>query len=174
MADEVLDPSPEATMSDTCLICLEVLGKPVVKLPCEHAFCSACMEQWRSKYDAASTRTCPHCRAPLPPTRAMVGQLQANRDFVRRLQDLLSLEVISVDEFCAPGGTTYSMGDIPDIAKGLVGNERDPDQQQHLMRTWLSIKLEKHKEITESLERCRGYFKRRRGGRSGGSAQRNW
>ena len=52
-----------AAETHKCLICLEAPVDPI-ELPCKHSFCRKCMEQLRKK---GVSRSCPLCRAPLPP-----------------------------------------------------------------------------------------------------------
>ncbi|KAG8176663.1 hypothetical protein JTE90_029310 [Oedothorax gibbosus] len=53
----ILDKVTSEPLSDTdeCIICME--RKPEVTLPCAHAYCLFCIEQWN-----VSNKTCPMCR----------------------------------------------------------------------------------------------------------------
>eukprot|EP00574_Skeletonema_japonicum_P011383 CAMPEP_0201713874 /NCGR_PEP_ID=MMETSP0593-20130828/558_1 /ASSEMBLY_ACC=CAM_ASM_000672 /TAXON_ID=267983 /ORGANISM="Skeletonema japonicum, Strain CCMP2506" /LENGTH=416 /DNA_ID=CAMNT_0048203079 /DNA_START=20 /DNA_END=1270 /DNA_ORIENTATION=+ len=74
-----------------CVICLEPAKKPV-KLPCKHQFCGECFEGWRSKYVLSSEsteifeRTCPSCRAPIPPSKEQVSVLKATRLMMQKYE----------------------------------------------------------------------------------------
>ena len=78
--------------NEECVICQDVLKHPIT-LPCKHQFCSNCLEQWRSKYDATATkhRTCPSCRSKIPVTREMLAQLELFRltaeEFTSKLEN---------------------------------------------------------------------------------------
>jgi hypothetical protein len=48
-------------LMEECAICTEVLGapdRPAAQLPCGHAFCCACVEEWTR----SGRSDCPHCR----------------------------------------------------------------------------------------------------------------
>jgi len=50
---------------DDCPICFSSLaGRPVKRLPCGHSVCTKCVVEIRAK---GVSKTCPLCRAPLPP-----------------------------------------------------------------------------------------------------------
>lgn len=57
----ILDKIMCETESEECIICME--RKPEVTLPCAHAYCLFCIEQWN-----VSNKTCPVCRAAMENT----------------------------------------------------------------------------------------------------------
>ena len=77
----------DTSKSSSCPICQEDEIKDPVQLPCEHAFCGMCLEQWRSKYDLYSERTCPMCRKSIPPTREMLRQLEGFKITLEALKE---------------------------------------------------------------------------------------
>ena len=67
--------APDSDDDKQCAICLDVIKEPAVTLPCNHKYCSGCLESWRSKFNAtASNKSCPQCRKKIPPTRQMYAQ----------------------------------------------------------------------------------------------------
>ena len=60
-----------AAEAEQCLICLEPPREPT-RLPCGHAFCTACVVELRAK---GVSDACPLCRAPLPPGREKLFEL---------------------------------------------------------------------------------------------------
>ena len=72
----------------TCGICLEDSKDPL-GLPCGHAFCAGCLNEWRSRYGVGEEmrRKCPICRARIPPSKEMVTALLAWRTSKQRLED---------------------------------------------------------------------------------------
>ncbi|GIY96424.1 RING finger protein 141 [Caerostris extrusa] len=62
-ADEhkIMNEAEAETESEECIICME--RKPEITLPCAHAYCLFCIEQWN-----VSNRTCPVCRAAMENT----------------------------------------------------------------------------------------------------------
>lgn len=53
---------------EDCTICTEQLGsaeRPAVQLPCGHAFCKVCVEEWQR----AKHTDCPQCRQDFQPSR---------------------------------------------------------------------------------------------------------
>ena len=75
---------------EECGICLDALTNPVA-LPCSHKFCSECLNGWRSKYgvksgDKETNTKCPLCREKIPPSKEMISQLKALRNFLGRLE----------------------------------------------------------------------------------------
>ena len=65
-------PIDEKTVS--CAICLNILYVPVSVGPCNHKYCSMCIQRWcyedtkRQRHDAnnnPSNRSCPNCRAQI-------------------------------------------------------------------------------------------------------------
>jgi hypothetical protein len=73
---DTTDDADGQDIGEECAICQEPLAeKERVTLPCQHSYCSDCLQSWRSKYDSSSGRTCPQCRQTIPPTKEMVNQL---------------------------------------------------------------------------------------------------
>ncbi|EFQ30190.1 uncharacterized protein GLRG_05334 [Colletotrichum graminicola M1.001] len=58
----------------TCPVCLDdfATGTVAARLPCDHVFCSACIEHWVSNH----TFTCPMCRFNLETGSAQVEDCQ--------------------------------------------------------------------------------------------------
>jgi len=77
--------------ADECGICLETLNTAVT-LPCNHKFCAACLDGWKSKFGSTNkkerSKSCPLCREKIPPSKDMIIQLeyhrQVKRDFEAR------------------------------------------------------------------------------------------
>lgn len=70
--------------SGECTICQDAFKDPIT-LPCGHMYCSICLDEWRSKYDSKSKRTCPLCRKKIPLSKQMLNQLDhyiSYRDFL--------------------------------------------------------------------------------------------
>ncbi|GIY20993.1 RING finger protein 141 [Caerostris darwini] len=59
--DKIMNEAEAETESEECIICME--RKPEITLPCAHAYCLFCIEQWN-----VSNRTCPVCRAAMENT----------------------------------------------------------------------------------------------------------
>ncbi|GFU08987.1 RING finger protein 141 [Trichonephila clavipes] len=57
----IIDKIMNETDAEECIICME--RKPEVTLPCAHAYCLFCIEQWN-----VSNKTCPVCRAAMENT----------------------------------------------------------------------------------------------------------
>jgi hypothetical protein len=128
---------------EVCSICLETLSQPI-QLPCHHSFCSTCLEGWRSKYDARSKRTCPQCRANMPPTKEMVDQLNVNRKLCHRIEEKLS----------SPGPLDVEDPKFaldPEVVQAIQSIE-DPDLQQQLLRAAAQSSLEKLQEAVAQME----------------------
>ena len=69
-----------ANEEEECGICLDALTNPIA-LPCNHKFCSECLNCWRSKYgvrseDNEANTKCPLCREKIPPTKEMLSRLR--------------------------------------------------------------------------------------------------
>mmetsp|Transcript_20210 Transcript_20210/g.47493 ORF Transcript_20210/g.47493 Transcript_20210/m.47493 type:complete len:410 (+) Transcript_20210:364-1593(+) len=80
----------ELDSDKSCGICLEESMKDPLHLPCDHSFCSGCLNQWRSKYgliDEDTKRRCPICRARIPPSKEMVSQLASYRARKQKLEE---------------------------------------------------------------------------------------
>jgi len=76
--------------NDECGICLETLNSAVT-LPCNHKFCAACLDGWKSKFGAQyqkkeKTKLCPLCRKKIPPSKDMLLQLEYHRKEKLRLE----------------------------------------------------------------------------------------
>ena len=90
---------------EECLICLETDLKDPIQLPCHHRFCSTCLDQWRSKFDLSSQRTCPTCRQKIPPSKEMLHQLTGYKQRLIDLKERLnSSEPFVFDEAIQRGG----------------------------------------------------------------------
>ena len=73
----------DQTANDECGICLETLNTAVT-LPCNHKFCAACLDGWKSKFGAQyrkkeKTKLCPLCRKKIPPSKEMLSSLEFHR-----------------------------------------------------------------------------------------------
>lgn len=100
-----------------CSICLDTFKDPV-SLPCNHKFCSKCFGEWRYKYDSTqSHRTCPVCRANIPPTRGMVIDMEG----VKQMEGCL------IKALNSPGPM-----DIPSLLPG--GNSDITIDRKHVIR----------------------------------------
>ena len=66
---------------EECGICLDELTNPVA-LPCNHKFCSECLDGWRSKYGAKSgdKETNTKCPTQFKSWRITKSQLEAEGD----------------------------------------------------------------------------------------------
>jgi len=70
--------------ADECGICLETLTSAVT-LPCNHKFCAACLDGWKSKFGSVfslkeeKSKLCPLCRKKIPPSKDMLIQLEYHR-----------------------------------------------------------------------------------------------
>jgi len=67
---------------DECGICLDTLTAAVT-LPCNHKFCAACLDGWKSKFSSSfkkeRSKSCPLCREKIPPSKDMFIQLDYHR-----------------------------------------------------------------------------------------------
>ena len=82
------------TVNDECGICLEILTAAVT-LPCNHKFCSNCLDGWKSKFGSPKgsskskkerSKSCPLCRKKIPPSKDMMMQLKCHRDLKRQME----------------------------------------------------------------------------------------
>jgi len=116
---------------DCCSICLEVLGDPIVELPCHHKFCASCLNQWRSKFDIQSTKTCPECRRQIPPTKDMIRQMKLYEQKLAQLRERLSsLAPFVFPEEIQPGGFARMVDQVE--IQGI--QEAPADQHDKLFR----------------------------------------
>uniref|UniRef100_A0A3B5R2H8 Uncharacterized protein n=1 Tax=Xiphophorus maculatus TaxID=8083 RepID=A0A3B5R2H8_XIPMA len=53
--------NPELKEKFCCMICLDLLGDPVI-LPCGHNYCKNCIERWWNEKEPSDTYSCPACR----------------------------------------------------------------------------------------------------------------
>ncbi|XP_027875648.1 tripartite motif-containing protein 65-like [Xiphophorus couchianus] len=53
--------NPELKEKFCCMICLDLLGDPVI-LPCGHNYCKNCIERWWNEKEPSDTYSCPVCR----------------------------------------------------------------------------------------------------------------
>lgn len=99
-----------------CPLCLEQLDASAKVLPCQHTFCTPCLQRQES---AHSQLLCPECRAPVP--ARTVGELPPNLLLVRLLEGLQGS--------AGPSRSTQTARYAVPLARGsLTGRE---DQQQH-------------------------------------------
>ena len=98
---------------DTCGICLGPWAKPI-GLPCGHTFCDSCLSGWRSRYGVGDKmrNKCPNCRAQIPPTREMVGQLHFYMSDVQKYEEMGTTNT---------GAYKYALGRLQIIEKDLEG-----------------------------------------------------
>jgi len=143
------DAAADAGGEEVCSICLDPLQK-AIKLPCNHEFCSSCIEKWRSKYDFESQRTCPHCRANLPPTREMVAQLQTYRQMISSIEALLESPLP-----ISPTDPALFM--LRDSSLCLNFSQiEDPIEQQVFFRSAIEMRLNHSRQHVRSLEQIVG------------------
>jgi len=75
--------------ADECGICLETLNTAVT-LPCNHKFCAACLDGWKSKFVTPSekekSKSCPLCRKKIPPSKEMLIELEYHRTEILKLE----------------------------------------------------------------------------------------
>ena len=75
--------------ADECGICLETLNTAVI-LPCNHKFCSNCLDGWKSKFapsEKEKSKSCPLCRETIPPSKEMLIQLEYHRTEILKLEE---------------------------------------------------------------------------------------
>ena len=127
--------------ADECGICLETLNTAVI-LPCNHKFCSNCLDGWKSKFGAQyrkkeKTKLCPLCRKKIPPSKDLVIQLEYHRRLKRKLEakgdttsrlymnqlrDIKDLEE-QIGDYEGEGLDYDGCIEIPkEIAKAVMGN----------------------------------------------------
>ena len=81
------------TADDECGICLETLAAAAVTLPCNHKFCTSCLDAWKSKFASIlrvkekKSKSCPLCRKKIPPSKDMMIQLEYHRKQKRRYEE---------------------------------------------------------------------------------------
>ncbi|XP_055926232.1 RING finger protein 141-like isoform X2 [Argiope bruennichi] len=61
LLNKIINETDIETDTEECIICME--RKPEITLPCAHAYCLFCIEQWN-----VSNKTCPVCRAAMEST----------------------------------------------------------------------------------------------------------
>jgi RING-type zinc-finger/Ankyrin repeats (many copies) len=140
-----------------CSICLEKLNKPV-KLPCNHSFCTPCLDQWRSKYSVhdLTSKKCPQCRANLPPTREMVAYFHRQLKFQHHLESLLTMPMIPVPKFSHEPGYNDQFSHVqPYLGMSQQGiatiRQLDdmPELQQRLLKELFQSDLD---DLTRSID----------------------
>jgi hypothetical protein len=161
MADDAAPPGSNGVVGDagSCSICLEEFQPSTVTttLPCGHTFCSVCLDGWRSRYDLVRSgeRGCPQCRRRIPPSRAMLSQIQTNRKVRGVIQEILDNPPYWVPPPSEDGGrATGRDGLIVDLLSGgylpLIRSIRDPElQQRSLKQTYATLLRDYDTKILE-------------------------
>lgn len=161
MASQELGKEP--AKDDICSICLEALKNPL-QLPCNHFFCSECIEGWRSKYSSESIRGCPQCRSIIPPPAEILGRLQAVKHAVEISQKeltnmnrgaLLPLPKLPSDPDYDDTHADDGMDALFMMPEGLIRTLRDSDiaTQQQGIRLYLEAVVQHQQGEAERMER---------------------
>lgn len=111
-------------------------------LPCNHQYCSVCLEGWRSKYGSLRAKTCPQCRSKIPPTKEMVSQLRTNE----RILSVFQHQLVSSEPLPLPSadGTSHCDGcyvDLPNEKTRRLFHRMDPTTQQTTLRELLRVRI---------------------------------
>lgn len=69
----------------TCSICLENVKKNMKKLPCDHVFCTRCIERWTK----LGNNTCPTCRRDIVPVVEDSVEEQVREYFANLFQNIM-------------------------------------------------------------------------------------
>lgn len=98
--DRILSPN-ELTV---CPICKEVMEAPVLG-PCEHAYCSTCLQTWAEHCQQNGQEvTCPECKSELhvmtihPPPRPLLQLINDTKAKCRRCNNIYALDAMELHE----------------------------------------------------------------------------